>query len=139
MYGYFYAHYLFSSALVLVISSQLTSIGAQTDIESLETALEILRRMSDYGNLSAMEFYENLERVRLALQNEGEKENVALPVVSEANIPPMPVGDAGYTTEMAFLEPTMQDFLTQDDMELLNPGEMAIGEGLDGWPVLWTS
>ena len=64
MYGYFYAQYLFFSTLTLVISSLLgpISIGNFSDIESLETAIEILHRMTDHGNIAAAEFYENLLR-----------------------------------------------------------------------------
>lgn len=66
MHGYFYAQYLFSSTLTLVISSLLvpSSIGNSNDTESLETAMEMLHRMTDHGNLAATEFYENLLRVR---------------------------------------------------------------------------
>lgn len=65
IYGYFYMQYLFSSALIMVISSQL--YGNQKDFVAFETALEILQILSGHGNLAATEFYDNLECVRQCL------------------------------------------------------------------------
>ncbi|KAE8377033.1 fungal-specific transcription factor [Aspergillus bertholletiae] len=163
MYGYFYAQYLFSSAIILVMSGLLPSIGTAADLESLETAIEILRRMKDHGNLAAAEFYENLKRVRQCLPNgsgsigiphdgrsytpEQSRLSVGGPangdqILDPNNIATVPV--ASLTTEMAFLEPTMQDFLgrTNNEMDLINPGVFSIEEstGIDAWPTtFWTS
>lgn len=67
IYGYFYAHYLFSSALIMVISSEIHP-EIDNDFALFETATEILRAMSDHGNLAATEFYDNLECLRQCLQ-----------------------------------------------------------------------
>lgn len=171
MYGYFYAQYLFSSTLTLVISSLLgpSSIGNSSDIESLDTAIEILHRMTDHGNLAAAEFYENLLRVRQALQRDTDTDtgnyNVngaecheetnpkrahdssTAEIASQNELPELPSTSpapaSGFTTEMALLEPTMQDFLGRSgsDMDLAQSGEISIGDaaGLDSWPILWTS
>ncbi|KAJ5086503.1 hypothetical protein NUU61_007810 [Penicillium alfredii] len=64
--GYFYAHYLFSAALVMVLSSQILSEN-QSDYALFETAFEILRAMRAHGNLAATEFYDNLECVQQCL------------------------------------------------------------------------
>lgn len=171
MYGYFYAQYLFSSTITLVISSLLgSSLGSSSDTEGLETAMEILRRMTDHGNLAAAEFSENLVRVRGVLKNgagmetgylysggtedhakdDGDVYDTSSAVVV-SNLPDLPgiststAPGPGFTTEMAFLEPTMQDFLGQSgsEMDLVQSEGISIGDvgvgGLETWPVLWTS
>jgi hypothetical protein len=64
--GYFYAHYLFSAALIMVLSSQIQSDN-YSDYTLFETAFEILRAMRDHGNLAATEFYDNLKCVQQCL------------------------------------------------------------------------
>lgn len=206
-FGYFHAHYLFSSALILAMSS-FVPIGNPTDMSGFDSALDLLRSMTENGNLAAAEFYNNLEQVKVCLdayqentssrsrQKEGGLENNPQNVTGPApqstnNIPsavsalgpaPNPVSvpsapqmtsssttlsnplsgtpaalvlphetdilsgqppsgsDAyavsardtisGYTTEMAFLEPTMQDFLAQSDIDLglLHPVDTFLSE-----------
>ncbi|PWY68452.1 fungal-specific transcription factor [Aspergillus heteromorphus CBS 117.55] len=162
IYGYFSAHYLFSSCIALVISGLLSHVGNTTDLESLETATEILHRMSDHGNLAATEFYENLKRVKEALPTTSEDINnnhehpsyrikhslgsISLAAgdqaISSHPIDTLPA--TGFTTEMAFLEPTMQEFLGRPDNEidLLNPDDLLIdgSASLAAWPTnLWAS
>lgn len=161
MYGYFYAQYLFSSTVTLVISSLLGSgaIGNATDIETLETGIEILHRMTNHGNLAAAEFYENLIRVKQTLNppshadedhrdnhidNHNNNSSVYNTPDAIMDLPDLPntsmASGIGFTTEMAFLEPTMQAFLGRSgsDMDLVQPGELSLGE-LDSWPTLWTA
>ncbi|PYI11498.1 fungal-specific transcription factor [Aspergillus sclerotiicarbonarius CBS 121057] len=162
MYGYFYAQYLFSSCIALVISGLLPFIGNPADLESLETATEILHRMSDHGNLAAAEFYENLKRVKQALPtNPGSinndhdgcshtrKHSLASVSATAGNqvVDPHSIGTlpaTGYTTEMAFSEPTMQDFLgrSENEMDFIHPYDLLIDDSatLAAWPAtLWTS
>ncbi|KAJ6149783.1 transcriptional regulator family: Fungal Specific TF [Penicillium samsonianum] len=65
-FGYFHAHYLFSSALILAMSS-FVPIGSPTDITGFDSALDLLRSMAENGNLAAGEFYNNLEQVKVCL------------------------------------------------------------------------
>ncbi|KAJ5504530.1 transcriptional regulator family: Fungal Specific TF [Penicillium fimorum] len=197
-FGYFHAHYLFSSALILAMSS-FVPIGSPTDMTGFDSALDLLRSMTENGNLAAAEFYHNLEQVKVCLaayqavrRSEGSTELAAgggiapntnanasgnvpsgagalvltgpssdlatatppflntLPlnpststsipqpsliptthdILDSATTQPVhshgidayayPLRDtvSGYTTEMAFLEPTMQDFLAQSDIDL---------------------
>ncbi|CAI7612426.1 unnamed protein product [Penicillium glandicola] len=196
-FGYFHAHYLFSSALILAMSS-FVPIGSPTDMTGFDSALDLLRSMTENGNLAAAEFYHNLEQVKVCLaayrgvrRSEGSSDMAAgggvapntninangnapsgtgalalsgpssdlatattpflntlplNPSTSTSILPPslIPTHDilgstttqpvhshgidayayplrdtvSGYTTEMAFLEPTMQDFLAQSDIDL---------------------
>jgi hypothetical protein len=190
-FGYFHAHYLFSSALILAMSS-FVPIGNPNDMSGFDSALDVLRSMSENGNLAAAEFYHNLEQVKVCLDayrgasrpqksESGPEVNVEmigspaaaalrpisglastlapsstahLPgILSGAPVAPvlpsdggflagqpshgpdayiLPARDAvnGYTTEMAFLEPTMQDFLAQSDIDLglLHPVDTFLSE-----------
>ncbi|KAL4799989.1 fungal-specific transcription factor domain-containing protein [Aspergillus venezuelensis] len=69
VFGYFHAHYLFSASLVLAMSSFVSvPVGSQADLGAFETGLEVLRGMSENGNLSASEFLGNLKMVRVCLE-----------------------------------------------------------------------
>lgn len=161
VFGYFHAHYLFSAALALAMSS-FVPVGSPGDLAGFETALEVLRLMSENGNLAAADFFLNLEQVKFCLDGYRGREKgmgkanataaigpgdvsvssiteVSPPAMQTPNIgtvesgatPDMVMNQAyldsnhneGFTTAMAFLEPTMQDFLEQSDIDLglLNP------------------
>ncbi|GKZ20416.1 hypothetical protein AbraIFM66951_002728 [Aspergillus brasiliensis] len=187
-FGFFHAHYLFSSALVLAMSS-FTPVGNPADLGAFETGMEVLRSMSENGNLAASEFYNNLEQVKGCLDrylSERRRDsrsrrnaaaaigpgtvsakdaaasaaataaatpassNTALtthtmaegPMVSTTDFGLQPVttgvveggvvrdAASGFTTAMAFLEPTMQDFLAQSDFDLgmLHPVDTYMNE-----------
>ncbi|KAL4998183.1 fungal-specific transcription factor domain-containing protein [Aspergillus recurvatus] len=69
VFGYFHAHYLFSSSLVLAMSAFVPlPLGSPADLNAFETGLEVLASMSENGNLAASEFYHNLERVMGCLE-----------------------------------------------------------------------
>ncbi|KAJ5721038.1 Major facilitator superfamily domain general substrate transporter [Penicillium malachiteum] len=200
-FGYFHAHYLFSSALILAMSS-FVPIGNPTDMSGFDSALDLLRSMTENGNLAAAEFYHNLEQVKLCLDNypsntsnqsrhsetvleahrqptpgliqtninttvpglgpalntnsvpssipmgtsstvfpnilaaphmlPNENDMLAGQLHGSAEVNALPTRDttSGYTTEMAFLEPTMQDFLAQSDIDLglLHPVDTFLSE-----------
>ncbi|KAJ9484519.1 hypothetical protein VN97_g8849 [Penicillium thymicola] len=68
IFGYSFPAYLFSAALVLVISS-LLPLGDPSDLTSAETATEILRNLSLSDNLASMDLYERMQRVRQCLHD----------------------------------------------------------------------
>ncbi|PWY82175.1 fungal-specific transcription factor [Aspergillus heteromorphus CBS 117.55] len=180
-FGFFHAHYLFSAALVLATSS-LTPIGNPADLGAFETGIEVLRAMSENGNLAASEFYLNLEQAKCCLDrylSERRRDSrgrlnaaaaigpgtvsavVSTPTSTNPhnlvegpgqghgqghgqgqmgldfnpNTPGLVEGGVGvvhdgFTTAMAFLEPTMQDFLAQSDFDLgmLHPVDTFMNE-----------
>ncbi|CAG8186528.1 unnamed protein product [Penicillium olsonii] len=163
IFGYFYAHYLFSSALVMVVSSQVYADNGN-DFALFEAAFEILRAMSDHGNLAAAEFYDNLECVRQCLNQSDQPEiglsqqagsvrlsehsTEPLPMISsqhmgsskDHNIPGIAETTAGnLTNDMAFLGESMEEFLAQPDIDfdLIDP---SMTDGAYSWPdiSLWT-
>jgi hypothetical protein len=165
IFGYFYAHYLFSSALVMVISSQVYPENSN-DFTLFETAFEILRAMSHHGNLAATEFYDHLECVQQCLDQKRQLEDAvtaqtrSIPVAENLTeslpiMPPNQLGTLGsfgngpfymdttapgnLTNDMAFLGESMEEFLAQPDIDfdLLDP---SMTEGIYSWPnmSLWT-
>lgn len=155
VFGYFHAHYLFSSALILAMSS-FVPIGNPSDLGSFEAALEILQSMSENGNLAASEFFQNLQQVKFCLDSyRGRRSGNAAAAIGLGNIPTSAIAPSvipaesdlnptanpavslgmqdtaqGFTTAMAFLEPTMQDFLAQSDFDLglLHPVDAFMNE-----------
>ncbi|KAJ5951671.1 uncharacterized protein N7479_010084 [Penicillium vulpinum] len=164
IFGYFYAHYLFSSALIMVISSLIYPENSN-DFALFEAAFEILRAMSSHGNLAATEFYDNLESVKQCLDDirgsgGGSFHSDVSRVVETFNdplsvIPPNQLGLFGNTTvsgipeatvpsntanDMTFLGESMEQFLAQPglDFDLLDP---SLTDTVYSWPnlSLWTS
>ncbi|KAJ5273807.1 hypothetical protein N7478_008932 [Penicillium angulare] len=168
IFGYFYAHYLFSSALIMVISSQLHSEN-YNDFTLFETAFEILRAMSNHGNLAASEFYDNLECVQKCLNQKHGSSNRHLlsnhvdyrqsdPHLTEyargtsvegasGHHPalPEPTAPGNLTDEMDFLGASMEEFLAHPDVDFgpLDPsGEpINVADAMYSWPnfSLWTA
>lgn len=146
--------------------SSFVPVGSPGDLAGFETALEVLRLMSENGNLAAADFFLNLEQVKFCLDGYRGRErgmgkanataaigpgDVSASSTTETSSPamqPPTIGavesdmvmnqayhvysnhndtnhdtSGGFTTAMAFLEPTMQDFLEQSDIDLglLNP------------------
>ncbi|PLB50374.1 fungal-specific transcription factor [Aspergillus steynii IBT 23096] len=179
VFGYFHAHYLFSLALVLAMASFLP-IGSPSDLGAFETSLEMMRSMSENGNLAAAEFHMNLVQVKECLGRYREAnpsssssatsnidstippvESTPIPLVTTSTataaavpnntsiltpedeplglsgyaLPATAAGNGttavpGFTTAMAFMEPTMQDFLAQSDFDLglLHPVDTFMSE-----------
>jgi ABC-type dipeptide/oligopeptide/nickel transport system permease component len=68
VFGYSFPAFLFSAALILVISS-LLPLGDPSDLTSAETATEILRNLSLSDNLASRDLYERMQRVRQCLHD----------------------------------------------------------------------
>lgn len=133
--GYFDAQYLFSSATVLSISG--VSDNSHKDNDRVESAAQLLRTMAESGNLSATEFCGHLDQVMLVTEQSRSSATAA------NNIEAEPVGDVtenfgsmmnSLTTEMALLEPPMQNFLTQADFEMDFPNPV---DGMNGTSLLY--
>lgn len=164
IYGYFYAHYLFSCALIMVISSQINQDN-YSDFSLFETAYEILRMMRDHGNLAATEFYDNLESVRQCLDENTVSTNRkvsssslipgpgnpdALSFLTDpahrpsevslgGNIPlPDATGHGNLSDEMIFLDESMEEFLAQSEVDFgpLDPSGLPVNvaDAVYSWP-----
>lgn len=62
VFGYFDAHYLFSSTLILIISAVMEPTTPVSDL--VQTAFSLLRAMSINGNISASDYLSRLEHIR---------------------------------------------------------------------------
>ncbi|PVH70848.1 fungal-specific transcription factor [Cadophora sp. DSE1049] len=124
--GYFDAQYLFSSAVILAISSVMDVDGGDSDL--VEAAAQLLGSMANCGNLSATEFCGHLDQVRADIKRHCSATK-AVPTMSELDS----LGSAStifdntmsrLTAEMALLEPPMQDFLTQTELQFDLPNSV---------------
>ncbi|PVH68285.1 hypothetical protein DL98DRAFT_599667 [Cadophora sp. DSE1049] len=69
--GCFDSHFIFSSAMILAISSLLTPKGS--DRLSFDTTSQILHNFADHGNLTAAEFLSHIELIRKSMEFHCEK------------------------------------------------------------------
>ena len=67
-FGYAFPVFIFSSALVLIISTILP-VGSPNDMMSVETAADMLRILSASHNLAAKDLHGHLQRVRQCLHH----------------------------------------------------------------------
>ena len=91
IFGYSFPAYIFSAALVLVISS-LLSLGDSSDLTSAETATEILRSLSLSDHLASRDLYERMQRVRQCLHASpffSTSASAPGSTVNSTNVPPM--------------------------------------------------
>ncbi|ETN44798.1 uncharacterized protein HMPREF1541_09673 [Cyphellophora europaea CBS 101466] len=61
-YGYFDAHHLFSSTLVLIISAIISPNSSDSD--AVQTAFHLLKTMRDNGNMAAYQYYARLAHIQ---------------------------------------------------------------------------
>lgn len=139
IFDYTYTQYLFSSAIILAVSSLSIGKANQDDKDGFDSACQCLDQLKRIGNFSAIEFCLHLEAVRLAMtaflskSGEGElllsAESTLPNLLSTSTVhPPSFTPDAvatpqhglqpTMTAEMALAEPLLQDFLTQADLDL---------------------
>lgn len=152
----------------MVISSQVHP-DFSSDFALFETSLEILRAMSDHGNLAATEFYDNLIEVQQCLGMDlvshgrhtplddavgmSDETPIRPPSVVPDHAARLSVGVSGHlpeTTapgnlmdEMAFLGESMEEFLAQPDVDfgLDSSGAPISADAVYSWSndSLWTA
>lgn len=152
VFGYAFPAFIFSSILVLTISSHL-SIGSPTDTTSVETAMEMLRILKSSNNLAAKDLYEQLQSVQQCVAHHhhlcstanAQKSASDRPesIPEEWNLPrleqptdtlpptfPPPSGfsDVDLSTGMALQSSLMEEFLTQpvSNLDSTNLAELPI-------------
>jgi proline utilization trans-activator len=64
-FGYFDAHYLFSSTLILIMSAVMDPNVAMSD--AISYAFTILKAMKEDGNIPSCDYYERLQRTRASV------------------------------------------------------------------------
>ncbi|GAB7353472.1 hypothetical protein MBLNU459_g3928t2 [Dothideomycetes sp. NU459] len=65
VYGYFDAHYLFSSTLILIMSAVMEPNPIDSD--AVQTGLSLLQTMRDSGNISANGYYDRLTQIKIRI------------------------------------------------------------------------
>ncbi|KAI1082268.1 fungal-specific transcription factor domain-containing protein [Whalleya microplaca] len=139
IFDYTYAQYLFSAATILAVSSLSIGKNEQDDKDGFETANQFLEQMKENGTFAAREFCRHFDHIRYSIatflaNNNGRggvsPTDTGLPFLPLTNAMPLPLVSAdsvatppyGFqptmTAEMALAEPSLQDFLTQADLDL---------------------
>lgn len=142
MLDHYSAQYLFAAATILAISSLSFDTNSQVDKDDFESASHLLRQMRDLGNISAQEFYHQLE---ILIQNIGAFEAVranpmGVPTFEargnlENSGTEYPIRSDAITSDLGIFGPLVQDFLSQTDAELGVPLPLddIVFDGLDFW------
>lgn len=128
-FGYFDTQYLFSAATILAISSLMNGKDSQSDGDHFETAAQFLSQLEQNGNFAAKEFCRHIDAMKLIMRETGGGGTGALESSSTAAsaIPggavqdselPYAAGSSMVTAGMALAEPSLQEFLSQPDLDL---------------------
>ncbi|CRG91314.1 putative transcriptional regulatory protein C417,09c [Talaromyces islandicus] len=151
IFGYFDSHYLFSSTIILMMSSILGTTNSDADREAVDTASDIMQSMVQDGNLPAAGFYSHFVEIRKGLlefveQGGGPAQHSSTGVVGAAATTTtmgdqgpleqqMRVNNAGsagqindsnsaFLVQSALDDPSIQSFLTQGDVQWGFPAGM---------------
>ncbi|KAH8800284.1 putative C6 transcription factor [Xylogone sp. PMI_703] len=141
IFGYFDSHYLFSSTIILMMSSILGNSNSEQDREAIETASDIMQSIVQDGNLPAVGFYQHFCEIRKALNDfkeRGERlgDNSSTGPMFDLGMSEEPSrlhrSEAVNDTNSAFLvnsaldDPSIQHFLTQPDIQWGFPAAMEV-------------
>lgn len=143
IYGYFDAHYLFSSTIILMMSSILGTSNSDADREAVDTASDIMESIVKDGNLPAAGFYEHFLEIRKVMlefadrstNGNGNGSAQSMDHIAELLVMPESAADIGlddgdgqqnplvdnnnnsaFLTQSRLNNPSIEDFLTQVDI-----------------------
>ncbi|RMJ18420.1 hypothetical protein BHE90_001286 [Fusarium euwallaceae] len=145
-FDYFYTRYLFSTALVLGVSSLLGGPENERDLEDFKLCDQLLNKLKGSGSLPAMEFYQHLEALKASLATFASTtlnsdDDTTLGTPQAATAPAAPAEPAHshimcpMTADMALSEPCLEAFLLQSEPGL-DPADLLDLSQLEGlyWP-----
>ncbi|KAF5009155.1 hypothetical protein FDECE_4599 [Fusarium decemcellulare] len=150
-FDYAYTQYLFSSAIILAISSLFQSHDSHNDgdRDDFEAAAQILDQLDQSGNFAAKEFSKHVEATKLVLEKIALERgqlvdghcplppsaaNYGMPQLShEGRILADPSTDG---SRLPLAEPPLQDLLLQPELDLRFLEPSIIGDGFQAfnWP-----
>ncbi|EKG22123.1 Transcription factor fungi [Macrophomina phaseolina MS6] len=146
-FGYFDTQLLFSAATILAISSLMNGKDAQSDGDHFETAAQFLSQLDQGGNFAAKEFCRHIDAMKGLMREVGGTGSYAV----DPSVPPssaLPGAVQGeemqytpgsmVTAGMALAEPSLQQFLSQPDLDLRFIDTSIYDSGLQSlyWPDL---
>ncbi|KAE8383721.1 fungal-specific transcription factor domain-containing protein [Aspergillus bertholletiae] len=129
-FDYTYTQYLFSTSLILAISSLLQNPNSSADRDDFETAVQILKQLDHNGNYAAKEFCRHVESIKAIL--ESGRCTACQPGCSQCPHPPHTTSnamlpsaqEAGTLAESAdaarfgLSEPSLEGLLAQSNLDL---------------------
>lgn len=124
-----YVHHLFSSSIVLAISSLSQTNDSQSDGDDFDAAMQILKQLDESGNFVAREFLKSMRATRAALdsvaaeRSQSRQDDQGLDSSAVRGGPfsfhdPRVFDAPMDTARMALTEPSFQDLLSQSDLDL---------------------
>ncbi|KAK7729500.1 hypothetical protein SLS57_001987 [Botryosphaeria dothidea] len=146
-FGYFDTQYLFSAATILAISSLMNGKDAQSDGDHFETGAQFLGQLEHGGNFAAKEFCRHIDAMKLLMREAGGTGSYAVDASAapSSNIPGAVQNEeiqytpgSMVTAGMALAEPSLQEFLSQPDIDLRFIDTSIYDSGLQSlyWPDL---
>jgi proline utilization trans-activator len=144
IFGYFDSHYLFSSTIILMMSSILGTTNSDADREAVDTATDIMDSLVKDGNLPAAGFYQHfleMRKVLLEFMERGshqpgqtmEQQTTSFgtnPASGDVRLDgavgagPMNDTNSAFLVQSALDDPSIQSFLTQPDIQWGFPSGM---------------
>lgn len=116
-FGFWDAHHIFSSALILIMSTIMKPSMATS--EALETLLSILRSMKHDGNIPAVDFCERLSHIQTRVSTLRSQEQ---PILGNGDVPP----DQGAVVNGNLINAQAEEAAA---MALRTPSSMNSGDG----------
>lgn len=144
LFDYFYTQYLFSAAIILVISA-LFDMDDSKDADEFDTSVQILSQLAQSGNFGAKEFCLHIDAMKRTMEESlppirgNSRIGATAPVLTgSANQTTIPYTSPAMTTGMALTDSSLQQFLIQPDRNF----QLANITGLDEiqtpfWPDIW--
>ncbi|KAF2189095.1 hypothetical protein K469DRAFT_737342 [Zopfia rhizophila CBS 207.26] len=148
-FDYFYTQYLFSAATILAISSLLNGKDSRNDGEDFEAASQFLAQLKQSGNFAASEFCGHFDAMKVCMEatpwgkNQSNSASSAMNPALTTTRPLDAIQDTGMpyagtivTAGMALTEPTLDEFLSQPNLDLGFLDTLVYDDGLQNfyWP-----
>ncbi|KAL1605677.1 hypothetical protein SLS59_003480 [Nothophoma quercina] len=117
------------------------STQSQSDGDNFNTAVDIIRQLSQSGNFAAKEFCEHLDAMQESMEkirNDNLAQHIAPPASPFSNEPVVPFTGSMMTAGMALAEPSLQEFLAETDLaisDIDNPSFDPLQTPY--WPGIW--
>jgi proline utilization trans-activator len=145
IFDYFNTQYLFSAAIILVISALFDNKNNRNDADDFDTSVQILSQLAQSGNFGAKEFCLHIDAMKLTIEESTSVMRTPLQTLPigpplAGGTPQMifPYTSTAMTTGMALADSSLQQFLIQPDHNFLSENVAGLDEiQTPFWPDLW--
>jgi proline utilization trans-activator len=124
-FDYTFTQYLFSTCIILAISSLSQAQWPNTESEDFEAAVQILNQLSQNGSYSASDFMRHVSATKALMdaqqsaQGQGDRDQTIPHTVNSTRLGPLRTdGELDNAAGFSFSEPSLQDLLAFDLLDL---------------------